>query len=329
MALVIGLRGQSVGEDSRMYLSMATLTDSMTWKTVFSGFPKSTSFVYEYENGTYYDSKTETFYLALNKLIMSVTHDAQWVLLVVAILTCIGFGKFIYDNCKDHIFLGTYVFLCESLFMSSFNASRQTFSMSIAINSYTCIKKKEYLKGLFLILIASTFHLTSIVYLALFPIDWLSRKEKSLKYVMIGALALVPMLGTIQMIVNKVSPYYATYLRVSYWKSNIGGTFFLWAFELIILVSFMLKKNLEKDEYFAIACTAIYLSIEVAGLQYTALTRLAMDFSVFLILLFPRFLRYQKGARMVIYLLIVGVLLTGEYFSYASSPARNYVFCWQ
>ena len=328
MTLVLGLRGSSVGEDTRMYLSMAKLTDGMTWRAVFSGFPKSISFVYNYENGSHYNGKTETLYLALNKLIMSVIHDAQWVLFIVAVLTCIGFAKFIYDNCRDHIFFGTYVFLCESLFMNSFNAMRQSLSISIAINAYTCIKNRKYLKGLLLILFASCFHVTSIVYLVLFPICWLSRNEKSLKYVMIGALAFVPMISVVRMILQTVSPYYAEYLQVSYWKADVNGTFFLWGFELIVVICFFLKKDMEQDDFMAVACTAIYLSVEVAGLQFTALSRLAMDFSAFLILLFPRFMRYQKGVQELFYVLAVGALLTGLYFSYARSPTRNYTFFW-
>lgn len=37
--LILGLRGSTVGEDTKMYLSVANAASRMSWKEIFSSFP--------------------------------------------------------------------------------------------------------------------------------------------------------------------------------------------------------------------------------------------------------------------------------------------------
>lgn len=50
-------------------------------------------------------------------------------------------AKFVYENAHEHIFMGTYIYLCESLYMNSFNAMRQVLALAIAVQAYTVLKK--------------------------------------------------------------------------------------------------------------------------------------------------------------------------------------------
>ena len=146
MALTVGFRGAFVGEDTKMYLNVALASENMSFGEIISGFPKSTWSLDIHG----YPNKIETIYLLYNKIIMILTGHPQLVLIITALITSWGFGKFIYDNSKD-VFLSTYVFLCEVFFMSLFNLMRQMLAISIGINSYTHFKRGEYKKGLVLI----------------------------------------------------------------------------------------------------------------------------------------------------------------------------------
>lgn len=319
MAMTIGLRGVFVGEDTNMYLNLAEASKNISFSEIISGFPKSTWSVDIYG----YQNKIETIYLLYNKVIMVLTNHSQFVLLISAIITCWGFGKFIYDNSKD-IFLSTYVFLCESLFMFSFNGMRQLLAISIGINSYTYFKKGKYKNGLLLIFIASLFHQSALIYLTLPILLKIKNKQKAIKNIFFIAIILTQITPALYFIVNKFSPYYATYLQVSYWKPDVGGIVILWTIEFLMIAFMYFNKIKDIDDYIIVAYTILYLSVEIIGLKYTAISRVALYFRVFILLLFARFKTTFKKEQQVIYIFIICIILGILYFKTAGTDVRAY-----
>ncbi len=64
-------------------------------------------------------NKQETIYMAYNKLIMSVFHNPQWVLIITAAITCYFMMRFIRDNVEQNsdLYLATYVDMCDSIYI--------------------------------------------------------------------------------------------------------------------------------------------------------------------------------------------------------------------
>lgn len=319
IALTLGFRGSSLGEDTQMYLSVAEISKDLSFIEIIREFPKSTWSIDIYG----YHNRIETIYLLYNKIIMSLTGEAQFVLLVSAIISCWGFGKFIYDNSSD-IFLSTYVFLCESFFMFSFNGMRQVMAISIGINSYTCIKNKKYKKGLLLICLASLFHQSALIYLSIFVLDKIKNKQKSIKYIFIVAIILTQITPILYLIVMKFSPYYASYFQSSYWEASANGIIILWFIELLMIGFIYFNKTKNIDDYMIISYTIFYLAVEIIGLKYTAISRVALYFRVFLLLLFPRFKQLFKRNQKAIYMLGICTILGILYFKTASKDVRLY-----
>jgi len=110
MALVLGLRAPSVGEDTQHFIDIFNYARNVSWKKVFTS---GTDVVYAIVYGV--DLKVETGYLILNKIVGIFTDDGQWLIFIVAILTCGLFGKFILDNCED-VFL-RHISLCVSRYI--------------------------------------------------------------------------------------------------------------------------------------------------------------------------------------------------------------------
>lgn len=321
MAIIIGLRGVSVGEDTHMYLSIAKAAQNLSFNDIISGFPKS---IWNIDiHGVEY--KVETLYLLYNKIIMSITNNSQMILFVTAVITCIGFGKFIYDNSYDKFF-STYVFLCEFFFMASFNIMRQLLAMSIAINSYTYIKNGKNKKALLAIIIASLFHQSSIIYLGLFLLFRVKNIERTIKYILIISIILIQIPPVLYKIVLKFSPYYASYLEVSYWQTSAKGIIILWAIEIIIIMFMCLYKLKNQEEFVIVSCTIFYLIFEIIALKYTAISRVAVYFRVVILLLIPMFQKFFKKSERVYYIFGISAILAILYFKTANSPARLYQF---
>lgn len=319
MGLTLGFRGAFVGEDTNMYLNVAEASKNMSFNEIISGFPKSTWSLDIHG----YPNKIETIYLLYNKVIMILTGHQQFVLIITALISCWGFGKFIYDNSND-VFLSTYVFLCEVFFMSSFNLMRQVLAISIGINSYTYFKKGKYKKGLLLIFISALFHQSAFIYLTIPILLAFKNKQKVIKYIFIIAIILVQITPVLYFIVNKFSPYYASYLQVSYWEADVNGIIILWIIEFLMIAFMYFNKIKNVDDYIIVAYTILYLAVEIIGLKYTAISRVALYFRVFTLLLFARFKKKFKKEQQVFYTLIICILLGILYFKTAGTDVRLY-----
>ena len=328
MALVLGFRGQNVGEDTAHYIDVFEKTNYISWKTLFTS---GTDVVYETIWNV--DRSMEVGYLLLNKCIRIFTSNAQVLLIVVAFATCHLMAKFVYDNCRK-VFLPTYIVLCESLYMQSFNLARQTLAIAIGLQAYTLLKERSrhsIIKAIIVIFVAFLFHKSALVLLLLIPLYLVKDDRKGMKYIIIGSIAMPFFVTTISKLIFIIIPRYAGYFENNYWEVNAGGVILLWIIELFMVLHIFKKyKNSDGKEIFiATACIAFYISLELVGLKFTVFTRITLYFRTFLIFLFPYFSRYLRPKSRLMYRIGLIGLLSIFFLRYASTPARLYYFFWQ
>lgn len=329
-ALVLGLRGSQVGEDTAHYIDVFEGCNAISWRAVFTS---GTEVIYESTGGI--DRFMETGYIALNKLIRLFTGNAQWLIFIVACITCYLMAKFIYDNCTD-MFFATYIYLCESLYMQSFNLMRQMLALAIGLQAYTVLKKHDdlrgYMKAIMYIVVACLFHKSAIVLLALIPLWMIKNMQRALKYVIAGSVAFSFSMPILSRMISIFIPRYSSYLTTNYWESNIGGTAVLWLIE-IIMCFFIYYERIQEDKqtFITVSSTAIYIALELVGLQIVIFTRITLYFRSFLLFLFPYFTKHfrPRSDLRIVYKLGMMLLLSILFMSYASTPVRMYQFFWQ
>ncbi len=327
MALILGLRGANVGEDTAHYISVFERIDEISWRTIFTS---GTDVIYETIWSV--DRSMEVGYIILNKVIRLFTSNAQWLLFIIACTTCFLFAKFIYDNCFG-VFIPTYIFLCESLYMQSFNLMRQMLAIAIGIQAYTVIKKAKkhsYIRAIIIILIAFLFHKSAIVFLVLIPLWMCKNNRKTMKYTILGCVLAPFGISIINKLIQISIPRYVGYFSNNYWESNIGGVIILWILEIIIVAYIFYKyRNKDgKEAFIATTCVALYIAFEIVGLRIIAFTRVALFFRAFLIILLPYFIRYLSPRFRLIYKIVLLVMLSVLFMRYANVPARSYEFFW-
>lgn len=328
MALILGLRGRNVGEDTAHYIDVFERTNYISWKTLFTS---GTDVVYETVWNV--NRSMEVGYLILNKLVRIFTSNAQWLLIIVAFATCYLMAKFVNDNCSK-VFLPTYIILCESLYMQSFNLARQTFAIAIGLQAYTVLKergKQSIIKAIIIIFIAFLFHKSAIALLLLIPLWLIKDNRREMKYILIGSICAPFFVTVASKIIFILLPRYGVYFENNYWEAHVGGVVLLWIIELfMILYIFRKYKNSDGKEIFiTTACTAFYISLELIGLRISVFTRITLYFRAFLIFLFPYFPRYLKPKLRLEYRIGLTVLLSVFFLRYASTPTRLYYFFWQ
>ena len=329
MTIVLGLRGATVGEDTKMYLNIAERVTNISWKEVFSSFPTSQWRYISYGGLSGFSERTETVYLAYCKLIMLIFHNAQAVLLITAAITNALFAKFILDNItvKQDAILAVYIYMCDAMFMNSFNTMRQILAISIAVQSIELIKKEKYKKAIACVLLAACFHQSAIVFFAADLFYLLKKKKERYIYLLVTVCALPVLIPVAIKVVSIFSSKYASYLSVSFWGAQLRGTLLLWIIIAIVLFIMIRANQSNNIDWWLIYMATIYIGVELVGMQLTVISRVAMYFRIFLVLLFPIAQKYFTKKSGQFYKIGVVMLMTVSFFSYASSPARLYTFC--
>ena len=321
MALLLALRANSVGEDTKHFIDIFNYSQHISWdKALLSGVDVTYSVVYSVA------LKVEFGFVILNKIIGLFTNDGQWFVAIVAFITCFLFGEFILDNSKD-VFFSTYVFLCESLFMSSFNLMRQMLALSIAIQAYTLMKKEKTKCAVMVILLASCFHRAVLVWLFLILFMKIKNKKKAIKYAAVGLVLINLLMPVIHKIITIFIPRYASYFTINYWETSIGNIAILWMIEIVIC-ALLYRKKLDDDNYIPIISSIFYLGFEFMGITMTFLSRIALNFRTLLLLVFPQAEALFTCNSKKIYRFGIMIILAMLYFSYANTSARLYSFFW-
>lgn len=323
---ILGFRGKYVGEDTITYIKIANSVEWLSWKEILSQFPRSSYGRIVYADGSYYTETMETGYLILNKIVMQIFHNPLYVQLLVATIICIGFMKFIYDN-SENVFLSVWVFLCESLYISSFNGQRQLLAMAISIQAYTYVKNEKYMKACIYILIGALFHASALIYFLLLLISMIKKYKTGIKVSIVAMGVATVSLSAIAQIVSYIFPRYASYFHNSYWRGSVGGTVLVWAIEIFIFIVIYRSEISNYQDYVCLAILPLYLGMEIIGIQLTAIGRVALYFRAFMILLFPGFLKYLKNRELkLVYLFgLMGINFL-QYCSAISSATRAYSF---
>ena len=102
----------------------------------------------------------------------------------------------------------------------------------------------------------------------------------------------------------------------------------LWIIEIMICIFIWGIKIKDKETFVIVACTILYLTLEFIGLKLSVFQRIALIYSVFLILLFAIFSRYFDKNSKIIYKLILLCILSASFISYAGSDTRIYLPFW-
>lgn len=322
MSFILGARANSVGEDTQHFIDIFNISKNFS---IIDIVKSGTETVYEV--GYNYELKIENGYFLINKLISTFTNNAQYLLFIIAILTCFLFAKFIYDN-TDNVFIATQIFLCESIYMSSFNLMRQMLAIAIGIHSYTLLKNNRYMKAFFIILCAMMFHKSAVVLFIFYLLFLIKDYKKLIKYLILGIFVFIICFQNFVDIFCGIFPKYTNYFYNNYYNLSANGQLILYLFEIAICFFIYIKGIKEKEVGIQVSLIILYLFFEFLGFKIVAFSRIALYFRGFLILLFPNFLSYLKRNMYMFYIFVVLILITLLFLSYAKSDARIYQIFW-
>ncbi len=266
----------------------------------------------------------EIGYVFINFLISRITDDYMWVQIVIAIITygCI----FHYAKQSKDPVISILSFLSIGCFLEGFNTVRNVMAACICALAIQYIEKRNFIKYLLVIVIASMFHSTALL---MIPFYFILDRRPTIKIISLyaaGSGLLLIFLDSVAVILNNIFFFSTTssgILEMLYKRQySFGVIFFSVAFSLFCLSMYYLKPNYylgeeARKEIILVNGVIIWFLIRLFMLVVGYAERFAEFFSVYIILLLPMQLeKFNPKSRN--FLKIIFALIMIGYYLYAS-----------
>lgn len=157
---IAGIRSLDIGKDVYGYFMV-----------LYKGFLNGYSF------GAMLDIANVEVGFAFVVYLTSIFHNVHFCLFVIELLVCIPIFIVAYKN-KDKISITmTITIFLLTLYCLSFNLLRQSIAISLIIYSISLFNEEKYKKSFIILILASLFHMTSLVCLICFGVLYICDKK--------------------------------------------------------------------------------------------------------------------------------------------------------
>lgn len=311
--LISILRAETVGTDLSNYIGH--------FKTL-QNYEYSDLFTYPLEYG----------FIIYNKLLGEISVEPRILIIGLALPILVSFMLYIYKF-SNYIWLSVFLFITLGYYTSSFNICRQFIAIAILIQSLRYVEERKFGTFLLYILLATSFHMTAIVFIILYPLSFF-RVNKVYFSVALGIAIILAYLIVPPLLNYSISAFYEIY-EGDISESTGGYGLFL----LLLMVTFggmLLKpsKISRNDELFfhimIIACC-----MQLVSIQFNLFSRVVLYWEVNMIIFIPKVIGYVKEPKIRMICIIIICLFTIFYYKKFVLAESNlsgilpYVFMWE
>ena len=312
--LMFALRHQSMGIDLKYmttygYLGRFESIAKTSWTAIFDRT------VANYERG----------YIIFNKIIGTICNDKQFFLGACAFFTILPIIYVIYKR-SESPFQSVIIYMGLPVFLLTYSGLRQALAIGICFWSFLYIEKKKIVKFVILVILATLFHRSAIIYLVAYPLYHL-KMSVSVRWTSVILMPIVFLLKR---------PLFTIFSRIfkenAVAKNTGAGTLFV-IFTLIYVFCILYSDgSLEQNgllNLFLMACLC-----QAFGGIYNTAGRVAYYFMLSLVILLPMVIKKmdQSLDKPIFQTLIVVSFATfGLYSIYNSTWAMSYpyYFFWE
>lgn len=274
--LFTGLRALNVGADNSTYLAALTYYKELPHNRIITA-----KLVYPFD--------FEAGYFLLTKLCAYLRFSQTGFLFVIAVLTYIPLFAFINKYSLNPL-ISILTYFAFGFFTYSIGLFRQMIAISICLSAIPLIKEKKWFKYCLVCVVASLFHLTSLI---MVPFYWLARfdvkKHKRLFLLLVVAAEAICFFFARSIIIAilRFIPSYAGYIGGKY--DVQGGSYLglIYLNLLLFLGVFLVAPRVERSEVFPVVAIAVACIIQSCAYSMGIMGRLVNFYSVYGIILFP------------------------------------------
>ncbi|MFR0779341.1 MAG: EpsG family protein [Zhenhengia sp.] len=256
----------------------------------------------------------EKGYVLLNSIIAIIYNDFRFFMIIVALIIIGGYTYFIYKNSYDITF-SFFLLITFSFFTHSLNIYRQSIAIILILFAFEFMKKNKFLYYLLCVLLASTFHITAIIFLPTYFIKDI--KVNTLNNIIILiSLPIIYLLGSevLEIMIYRYFPSYSG-LVIKGEGGNLLIVFLcIYIFTLIYkkrLDLYRFKNKLNEDHEIFYIMALFSLVLQIFSLSFSLFARCVLYFSIFSIILIPNIVSSigNKKEKFIIKTLIILVFI--------------------
>lgn len=305
MILIAGLRGMTVGTDTKNYYNIFCTLQHIKWKDLRSFY-------------------VEPGYVVLNKLVDMFFGKYQILLFLVAVVVYIGLFAMIKKMSLDPL-MSVFLFITIGYFASSMNIFRQYIAtVCVWVSFYTYVWKKKKLQTYIWIFIGFLFH-DSILVIVPVLIFWKFMNNKSsfrrmlIEFVFgIGCVGSIVYINQIVDIVVKLNLKSESLLT----EDVTSSSFFSYAIKIAVIIFYVIclqiDKSLHENEQLGFLCylSIISLVINIISIKFSLLGRFNLLFALPMIVFIPNLIvstnfepRQRFLVKMIIYTAFIGAYM--------------------
>ena len=307
-------------------LTISTIIFILLW--LVSGFREGVGtdyypyvqYFYKTKVYTLFNNPFEWGFYILNKLVNILTGNPRFIFLIVSFFTLFVINKAILNHSVNYYF-SILLFINLYFYFNSLNIMRQFIAIAIVLYSLRYIYERNLKKFSVLILAASFFHFTSVVFwFAYFVVN---KKYKIYTYFS-GALLsilLVFLFPYIAEILTHFMPRYEAYLTNMF--EQFSSTSVILIILSTLIFTFLLHRNSEWDSEEIVLFNLVYIGLifNIAAYYNFLFYRISLYFYIFIILLIPKLVhqvneKYKNAISIVIIslsmLYCIRLLITGN-----------------
>lgn len=309
LMIIVSLRNLSFGTDTLVYIEKFRKYNLIEFSQIIDYLNKI-------------DEKDKTFYLLVRILnLFSLEESLIVVLFSILFLTSVFWMIYKYSN---NSLISIILFICLGYLFFSLTGLRQTFALTFIIFSYKYLRERKIYKFIILVLLASLFHSTALVFLIAYPLVYLKLGIKHLVVLILAFLINILFNSQIYSLLKNFifNEQYEYYLNneesLNYSGFLIQLSIFLFC---LIFKKVILTKSPENITFYNLIF--IGLIFQLFATNIAVVFRISLYFSIFSIILFSNVISSFKDVYIrilvniiVIVILIMYLFISGYYEGY-------------
>ena len=205
----------------------------------------------------------EVLYYLANKLVASFHLSAPWLFGFTASLFLMPIYKRIISD-SPYMYMSIFLLLGMTYFFYFLNGTRQMIGAAFLLVSIPYIEKRKFIPFLLLVLIASGFHITCIVFIAVYFLVYMDLNPRLLAVITLAIFVFGQFFANIANNILSGMDYYSTYLESKYAQKGQGYVVLAMNILLVVFATFLYQRNNSKFK--------IYYNLQVVALWASALT---------------------------------------------------------
>lgn len=255
----------------------------------------------------------EVGYRVLNKVLYSLDPSPILLTSITSLLILGSVFFFIYKN-SELPWLSVMLFINLRTFYFTLSGIRQSIALAIILISYKYLKQRKFLKFVSLVILASTFHISSLFFLIVYPVTRMRLSQKIIALYFGMTIVVFFLLERILQLILNFIPKYQSYLSSSYFESVKLASIldFLVSFSILLFGYFVLKYVKTKREInneldilpdnsnLLLHIMLVSTAFNFIAINGSIIKRMGLYFSVFAIIFIPNLINKIKDKNIKI-----------------------------